>query len=446
MIAMNLHTRFRLLMICMITLPVSMAVIMAIGVQYTKLHIRQAIGMDELVLNLHELQILNSEYVSTPSERVIQQWRTKYDQISKKLAKQRGIPDGVEDALNYLPRIFEPLIILPDAALGKEVFHKRFRSQAAATLNLESQRIMDGASDMSRREQEGIVPLLVLIGAMMFALMLLVSFATIAIMHVTTRHMLSSVNLLKDGATAIAGGSLGFQVNQRGNDELASLASAINQMSHSLMASYEDLQEQKVRLETEMAERQTIHENLTIKTDELGKEIKEHRRAEEALRESKERLSTLFHCSPLPIWEEDFTCVKERFDALRTEGVRDWRRYFEERPDIVSECVGLVRLLDVNETSVTFFQAGSKADLNRNLAHYFTDESLAVFKEELIALAEGGTSFESEILIRNLKGETQAIWFTLKVDPSRTEKLDRVLVSFFDITERKKAEEEKAKL
>jgi putative nucleotidyltransferase with HDIG domain len=289
-IAMNLKNRFRLVIFSMVALLVSIAVIVAIGIRYTNVHIHQAIGMDELVVNLYELQLLNSEYVETPSERVKQQWRTKYDQIRSKFIKQRSVPNDVKDALNGLQQIFERLISLPDVAPGMEASQKRLREQVATTLTLESQRVIDWASDISRQEKDGIVPLLMFIGAVMLGVMLVVAFTTITIMIVTARHIFSSVNRLKEGAEEIASGRLGFQVEQVGNDEIATLATAINQMSRGLMDSYENLKEQTVQLETEMAERQIIHKALKVKTDELEKEIEERKRAEKQLQDILESL------------------------------------------------------------------------------------------------------------------------------------------------------------
>jgi putative nucleotidyltransferase with HDIG domain len=283
-IAMNLKNRFRLVIFSIVAVLISIAVIVAIGIQYTNVHIRQAIGMDDLVVNLYELQILNSEHVETPSERVKQQWRTKYDQIRSNLTKQRSIPDDVKDEFNGLQQIFERLTFLPDAAPGTEASQKRLREQVATTLTLESQRVIDWASDISRQEKDGIVPLLMLIGAVMLAVMFSVAVATISIMLITTGHIFSSINRLKDGAEQIASGKLGFQVDQAGNDEIATLATAINQMSLGLMDSYENLQKQTVQLENEMAERHMIHETLKMKTFELEKEIEEHKQAEKALR------------------------------------------------------------------------------------------------------------------------------------------------------------------
>jgi HD-GYP domain-containing protein (c-di-GMP phosphodiesterase class II) len=290
MIAMNLKNRFRLVIFCMVALPVSIAVVAAIGIQYTNVHIQQAIGMDDLVVNLYELQILNSEYVETPSKRVKQQWQTKYSQIRSKLIKQLGIPDDVKDAFNGLQQIFERLTSLPDVLPEIEVSQKRLREQVATTLTLESQRVIDWAADISRQGKDGIVPLLMLIGAVMLAIMLVVALTAITIMIVTVRHIFSSVNRLKEGAEEIASGRLGFQVKQAGNDEIATLATAINQMSLGLMESYKNLQEQKVQLETEMAERHMIHQALKIKTVELEKEIEKRTQAEEQLRDTLESL------------------------------------------------------------------------------------------------------------------------------------------------------------
>jgi len=292
-IAMNLKNRFRLVIFSMVALMVSIAVIMAIGIRYTNVHIQQAIGMDDLIVNLHEMQTLNSEYVATPSERVKQQWRTKYEQIKRNLVGQQNMPDDVADALNGLHQIFERLTSLPEAASGIDVSQKRLRDQLAITLNLESQRIIDWASDISRQTKDGIVLNLMLFDAVILAFILVAMLLVITIILITTRHILSSINRLKEGAEQISSGKLGFQVEQAGDDEIATLATAINRMSLGLMDSYESLQKQTVRLETEMAERQMIHEALRIKNVELEDKIGEHKLAQEETRELLQMLESV---------------------------------------------------------------------------------------------------------------------------------------------------------
>jgi PAS domain S-box-containing protein len=170
-------------------------------------------------------------------------------------------------------------------------------------------------------------------------------------------------------------------------------------------------------------------------------ETPESRQMEEALRQSEARYRSLFEDSSIPIWEEDFSAVKAYFDHLRASGIEDLRAHFEAHPEAVAQCAALVKVLDVNQESLTFFQTSRKEEIPANLPFYFMENSWGVFREELLALAENKTRFEGEIRIRVLSGETKLIILRLAVVPGCQETLSRVLVSFFDITERKRAEE-----
>ena len=272
MIAMSLKNRFRLVISCMIALFVSIAVIVATGIWHTNGHFQESVSMDALIVNLYELRTLNKEYLATPSKRVKQQWHMIYAHTNKRLAEQQNIPDDVKDAVGGLQQLFERLISMPDASPDMETSQKRLRTQLATTLNLESQRVIDWAVGISKSTKESIVLHLVLIGSLTLAVILFAALVVIAIMFFTASHILSSFNRLKEGAEEIAGGRLGFQVEQAGNDEIATLAAAVNQMSQGLLDSYDNLRERTVLLE---------------------KEIEERKRAEGLLRESEEKYRTI---------------------------------------------------------------------------------------------------------------------------------------------------------
>jgi PAS domain S-box-containing protein len=239
---MNLKNRFRLFIFSLILLLAGIAVMGTVGVLQTRTHIQEAIGMDELVVQLYALRILDSEYVAAPSERVRQQWVAIHDQIESKLAQQRGIPNEVAEAFKGLEEIFERLAALPEAPPGLEASQRRLRNQIAMSLDLESQRVIDWASEISRRSKIIIVPHLMRIGGALLAAALCVAVAMITIMSRTARRLLSSLTKLKDGAEAIADGTLGFQVELVGSDEIAALGSSVNRMSRDLLDSYERLQ------------------------------------------------------------------------------------------------------------------------------------------------------------------------------------------------------------
>ncbi len=55
---------------------------------------------------------------------------------------------------------------------------------------------------------------------------------------------------------------------------------------------------------------------------------------EERLSSQREELySEIFEDSPVAIWVEDLSRIKAMIDRLARRGVKDWRRYFERRPD-----------------------------------------------------------------------------------------------------------------
>ena len=174
----------------------------------------------------------------------------------------------------------------------------------------------------------------------------------------------------------------------------------------------------------------------------VNRDITERRRMEEALRESESRFRALFEESPIPIWEEDFSLVKQRIDVLRAQGVTDFEEYFSTRPDEVVACAALVRVLDVNKAALEMYHAEKKEDLLNSLRNVpVTSEALAGLREELIGIANGGTVHYREDTDKTLTGEPIQVSLSWRVAPGHEYNLSKVIVSIIDITKRKQAEE-----
>jgi PAS domain S-box-containing protein len=170
-------------------------------------------------------------------------------------------------------------------------------------------------------------------------------------------------------------------------------------------------------------------------------DITSRKRAEADLLESERRHRHIFHATGASIWEEDFTRVKAAIDDLKRSGVADFREYIATFPDFVDEAISLVRIVDVNEATLKLFGAASAEELRVSLHKVFTPETRDVFAGELIAIAEGQTSFEGETVLRKLTGERMVVLFSVSFPPPDGS-FDAVLVSIMDITDRKRAEHE----
>lgn len=159
------------------------------------------------------------------------------------------------------------------------------------------------------------------------------------------------------------------------------------------------------------------------------------------LSEKEQNFSTLFEYSATPIWIEDFSEIKKRFEQLKQDGINDFNEYFNSHPGVVAEMSGLVKVIDVNELSVKLLGAKDKESLIENLPSYFNKESLEVFKNQIISLAEGNDRFASEIPVFPQSGEKIYVGIILSVPKLYKDTLEIVIISFFDITPIKLAEE-----
>jgi PAS domain S-box-containing protein len=154
------------------------------------------------------------------------------------------------------------------------------------------------------------------------------------------------------------------------------------------------------------------------------------------LTEGKYRYQNLIAQNPVSLWEENFKKVKELVDQ-KVKETSDLKTYLDSNPEFVNKCIEAVEILSVNTATLKLFGAKNKLELYKHLQSTFNENSRAVFKGEILALASGVRQFETET--EYIKTDGSIIYTILKlvvIDDQHN-----AIVSIVDITDIKKAEQ-----
>lgn len=168
-------------------------------------------------------------------------------------------------------------------------------------------------------------------------------------------------------------------------------------------------------------------------------------RAEEKLRQSEAQFRSLFDDSPFSIWEGDLSGIKRYLDRLRSKGVRDFTEYFESHPAAVLHCAAMMRTVNANKPGLELYKARSVGELRARLGKIFKLELFGVFREAMIAIAEGETKFEREAIVQTMKGDKLNVIVRASVPRGYEDTFSKVFLSTIDVTQLKRAEEALAK-
>lgn len=190
----------------------------------------------------------------------------------------------------------------------------------------------------------------------------------------------------------------------------------------------------------ELEQRVKIRTSKLRETNELLiNEVNQRKKAEEILRQNEERYRTIFQTAAVSIWEEDFSQLKAFIEKLKSDGVKDFEKYIDENPDFLIKAVQMIKIVDVNNATLTLYCAKSKNELLGALDKIFTEESFSAFKETIVALAEGKNFLEVEGINKTLTGKRLNIIMRCTF-PAEEEKFKNLLITVNDITDRKQAE------
>ena len=145
----------------------------------------------------------------------------------------------------------------------------------------------------------------------------------------------------------------------------------------------------------------------------------------------------IFDDSPIAIWVEDWSRIKAMIGRLARRGVKDWRRYFERRPDQLIKANSLREVVDINAATLSVYGAMSKEEV---LQDYYgaamTAGELKLSCDEIVAVAGGAARFVTEATEEAFDG-SEIFTRSHGVIPREHRKTwSRVIFTIEDISER----------
>jgi diguanylate cyclase (GGDEF)-like protein len=166
----------------------------------------------------------------------------------------------------------------------------------------------------------------------------------------------------------------------------------------------------------------------------------ERKRAREALEHSQQFAHGVFEHSPVSLWIEDHSEIRIYLETLRQRGITDIHRHIGEHPEVLTETMALIRVVDVNQYTLQLFEAPDKAALINNLSSVFRSEVAVSWKQELLAMWEGRQISEHEGVNYTLSGKPINVHVKRAPLPGAELSWNPMLIALYDITARKKAE------
>jgi diguanylate cyclase (GGDEF)-like protein len=169
-------------------------------------------------------------------------------------------------------------------------------------------------------------------------------------------------------------------------------------------------------------------------------DVTEREAARRGLASSEDYARGLLQHSPVSLWVEDFSKIKQLIDEVRERGIVDFRVFTDVHPEFVQRCMSEIRIIDVNQRTLELFAAPNKQVLLQELGEIFRDNMELAFREQLIDLWDGKLFQQREVVNYSLDGTELHFLMQFSVLPGREHNWSLVQVALTDITARKKAE------
>lgn len=146
---------------------------------------------------------------------------------------------------------------------------------------------------------------------------------------------------------------------------------------------------------------------------------------------------SIFTYSPTSLWINDFSKIKQRFNALRQNNILDLKQYLTDHPEYLQQCFNDITIIDINHSALKLFKARSKTEFLDNIHQIFSIYNHQTFTEKLLKLWNENYDQQHESTYYTIDGQTIHVVEQFNIFPHNKNDWRVTQVALTDITERK---------
>ena len=166
----------------------------------------------------------------------------------------------------------------------------------------------------------------------------------------------------------------------------------------------------------------------------------EVKRGQAALLESEAFYRDMFHNSAVSAWHLDASATRKRHAELRAAGVTDLPDYARRHPDFMPEIMSLVRVVDVNATTLQLFGAKDREEMvGGSILPYWIPTALETLIGSFAASYNLEPSFRGLTRMRRLDGGEIDVLFTASASPALRAS-GQLLIAVVDMSDKVRAQ------
>jgi PAS domain S-box-containing protein len=135
------------------------------------------------------------------------------------------------------------------------------------------------------------------------------------------------------------------------------------------------------------------------------------------------------------VWIEDLSAVKGFIESKRSDGVKDFYRFFNEHPEELIKCRRMTHIVDANREFLQFFGIPGIDAIHTNIFSFFPLETLPAYWEELVNLSEGSVDNKAKISVKTATGCKKEVEIQSTFLPGYEKSIAHVLFTCTDITD-----------